>query len=428
MGRPVLMLTVPVNALTPVPSNLLDRVCLVQYGQVSAANRNRLREALYAHHRNMGVKSISRQSISYWFTQKNRQVKRRQAMAFLYTYLTNNVPRDSITDDSTRQIYDQLLLTLNSRANVLSTGEAISNILPMTPGDRLVAGNGIQYLTRIMTGTSRDIRHNELTDLFYTSLDSSTDDSDQSYYLVYRYSTEGGVIKSFLVCKQPEGGEDNFTFVQFLRGERTSEDGAIPIVFRENVGIILKCPKSYYWLGYNYTVPVYKRDDHYANLRIRAKLESTGIEVIVVEYDDLVIDKGLFPGLMTTVAALHQPVIARVAILHLGTKKSLGRYLTDEVTTPKELKADCVSTDLRSIIGRMQEIGCKRFGRILDLAIREDDWKDRGANNLTKRILRMINNMPAWEENRNKENQNKEPSHARGAIETFSSLYPRPRY
>src|SRR5262249_7355645 len=160
-------------------------------------------------------------------------------------------------------------------------------------------------------------------------------------------------------CKRPQKNlSTSFSFLRFMRGDRN----VLAELVRESEGVILKWETSYEFLGFSYRMP---SDDalgpDYPGERLRAKLRPRGIELMAFEYAEIEIEHGLFSGLTMTTAAVNQPVIARVAMLHLGTVSLLGTNISDEDVQPTVFNVSDLAPDLRSLVARLQNIPCKRF-------------------------------------------------------------------
>jgi hypothetical protein len=63
-----------------------------------------------------------------------------------------------------------------------------------------------------------------------------------------------------------------------------------------------------------------------------------------------------------TLAASHQPVLGRVALLHLGTKSGLEKEISDSDVQPTELFTRDLAEDTTDTIARLKQLKCKKFG------------------------------------------------------------------
>jgi len=194
-------------------------------------------------------------------------------------------------------------------------------------------------------------------------------------------------------------------------------------IFRECEGFILKLARSFYFLGYNYTVPVDKRQepDLYRKERMTAKCSPNGMGALSFEYDDVLRSPGLFPGVTMTVGALAQPVIARVAMLHIGTRHLLGRELSDRDVAPSELPVADLARDLTETVSALKELGCSNFGMSIQQSLGAQRNSESRLSRVSESILEMIDNRPAWR----RDERGRLGQAARGAIETFGSGRPR---
>ena len=248
---------------------------------------------------------------------------------------------------------------------------------------------------------------------------------NQSYYLLYRYSTNSGeIVKTFLVIRTPmKGVRTQFTFNNFVWGGEGSAH--LSHLFRECEGVILKMEKSFYFLGYNFIVPANKRLDPeiYRALRPGAKWQPNGMGVIAIEFDDIRVSPGLFGGLILTVGDMAQPVASRIALLHLGTRESLGRLVMDTDVSPGEINPEYLSSDLLRTVENMRGQGCREFGPVLREQMRRPNWNSDNLEPLARQIIAMVDNTPAWENKM--ELPKARPSKARGALETFGPGRPR---
>lgn len=283
---------------------------------------------------------------------------------------------------------------------------------------------------------SRGNRRSITSDLFHNG--DPQDETDWSYFLVYRYSTNRGeLLKSFLVIQKPDPAFKDYGFNHFVWGGQ--KKGQNWHVFRECEGAVLALEKAYYFLGYNFVVGANKRESThslYEKARRSAKEHPNGMGLLSAEYEEITRDKGLFSGVTMTIAAGHQPVVARLAFLHLGTRTSLGCELSDRHVNLRELSASELASDLRSTVGRLRrECHCENFGIHLQRATSEKSWVTKGAPALAARILQMIDNTPAWEATQataprsggSKAKKRPRPKRieARGALETHGPGRPR---
>ena len=253
------------------------------------------------------------------------------------------------------------------------------------------------------------------------------DSRDWSYFLVYRYSTNRGeLLKSFLVIQKPEPEFKDYGFNHFVWGGK--KKGQNRNVFRECEGAVLALEKAYYLVSYNFVVGVNKRTSDpnaYETARQNAKKHPIGMGLLSAEYEEITRNPGLFSGVTMTIAAGHQPVVARLAFLHLGTKTSLGCELSDRDVDLRELLPDELEGDLRSTVGRLKKKQCKTFGTHLQDEVSESSWEKKGVKGLAQKILEMIDNTPAWETVRPPRSSRRKTFKSQGALETFGPGRPR---
>jgi hypothetical protein len=186
-------------------------------------------------------------------------------------------------------------------------------------------------------------------------------------------------------------------------------------------------PKAFYLLGYNFTVPADKRREPelYKRARMSAKWSPNGMGVIAIENDDIHSSPGLFGGLTLTLAAMGQPAIGRIAMLHIGTRHGTGRDVLDSIVRPGEIQSAEFVDDLRSTIEALRTLGCRRYGVAVEELLSTPGWQDEGCRRLGNQIVKMIDNTPGWERTRASGKTRGPQSKARGALETFGDGRPR---
>ena len=202
-------------------------------------------------------------------------------------------------------------------------------------------------------------------------------------------------------CSAPIQGERLFSYRHVVGGGDDPKIGS-EFVFRECDGFIFKLEKAYYFLGYNYTIKANKKTDPEEYLRKRdlARTIPTGMGLVAFEYDDVATSTSrVTPGLTMTVAAYHQPIISRTALLHLGTKRSfaLESRVVEELVEPREMLFDQFSDDLKSMIGRLRKAGCQHFAEYLGGLINDPAWDTTGYQALSSEIIGLLNNLPSPE-------------------------------
>jgi hypothetical protein len=417
----------PSTGVTPSDtSNLLENICFITEGyrwaQEDDADRDqanaRFFDALVAFQGRLSrsdKSTITRQGIRLW--QKGSVPARHAAFLFLREYLIWSKGKPSAAEWSEERnaafervdSYLRGAISLGGVEDVFRPDDKLPTLDP-------IIASAFQGLTKISQSSTQSEENS-----FFRG--TRTEEQDQSYYLLYRHSTNyGDIIKSFLVIQKPiKGVRNSYVYNSFLRGGVSQ--GHLSHIFRECEGFIIKLVKSFYFLGYNYTIPADRRrePEAYKKQRVTAKWSPNGIGMLAFEYDDIHASPGLFPGLTMTVAAMSQPIVGRVAMLHLGTKQSFGRAVDDNLVMPDELKAGDVENDLVATIKRLKEAGCRRFGGVLDSFVAQADWEQHAAPLLSNRIVTMIDNTPAWEQS----NRQGHRRYARGALEIYGNSRPR---
>ena len=267
----------------------------------------------------------------------------------------------------------------------------------------------------IVAASEKNNLRSERDDFFRGGGDEHRD--DRIYYVMYRFSTNNGdVLKSFLKIKPPQDLDSKqYQFNHFVQGGRGAMDGAYEI-FRECEGVIIKFATAYYFIGYNFVIPVNKRShpNQYKLRRKKQRHSPNGMGLLASEYDGFNYNPGLLSAVTMTLAASQQPIVARAVLLHIGTKSSLGCEITDDHVQPAELPMEEVAQDIRDIVERLRGLGAKSFSEVLQAAVYRRDWDGDGHKRLAATILRSIDNTPAWE----KGSGGKPKIVARGAIET----------
>lgn len=401
---------IAVNGGPLTHGNILGKLSILRFGSASQEQMNALQRELKRFRRTV-QNPPSEQAITNWFSSSNARPVRSTSLAFLYAYVASNVARDKLSSVEAQNLYDEV-------QKFLGSGHVL-------PGSQLqpIQSRREQFLMAmidIVLARGRRPARRELDDFFYPSPEGySADQQDESYYVMYRYSTtEGAILKTFMVCKKPQRDfSEYFSYLTFIHGG----EHFFPDVVRESTGVILKYENCYQFFGYNYKLPSNRRADPtgYGQRRVIAKSDPRALETIAIEYADLDLERGLFPGLTMTMAASSQPIIARVALLHLGTHRSLGRRLSDEDVKPTELPSSQLNTDLRQMVARLHSLDCSRFPGKLAQSAQRLDWAREGSDDLAEEIRRMIDNIPAWELSLSYSSNVPAPQ-ARGAIETYS--------
>jgi hypothetical protein len=93
-------------------TNVLEKLCFVAFDGPISKYKFQLRAALYEYHQFSGHKSISRQTIQYWFD-KGSHPSRQGAFEFLLDYLSKTINYDILTEDQ-KKVYTQLAAYLRN--------------------------------------------------------------------------------------------------------------------------------------------------------------------------------------------------------------------------------------------------------------------------------------------------------------------------
>jgi ribosomal protein L20 len=387
------MLHLTINGKT-----LLEEVASIRFGEKLKACDIKLMKEMIGHLRNMDPKPIARQTILNWFYKENVEIRREGAVAFIYDYVIRNVTEEILGDEDRRRAYDQVLMFTSRKAKTYYDNFKSSEIRSHYNIETQTDSHSNELASSILAVVSFNNMlnmNNEINDLFSAVGSSRGDEFDQSYFLIYRHSTvNSAILKSFLVIKKPlKNGRGLFTFSHFVWGGLEFQ----PNIFKESQGVMLKMDKGYYWVGYNYRVHADKRNEpsEYAFQRKEARKRALAIEVITAEYDEIQLSHGLFSGLTLTSAASNQPVVARLAMLHLGTRASLSQFVSDMMVLPSEISNDGLENDIIETVTRMREAGCLHFGAAIHgIVNKKPEVQKKIALELGRRIRKMILNLP----------------------------------
>jgi hypothetical protein len=399
-------------------SNLIDQLASIRFGNASSQTKKRLERDLKRFRRVTNAE-ISETAIENWFRPQGADPLRARSIGFLHDYFTHNVKKGSLSAKNQQELYGLIEEFLRPPAYSKSPSTQTASS-PVERHDSFVTAMINMILEKGNRGDER-----ELDDFFYCSPSASRQAEDQSYYAMYRHSTTGGILNTFLVLKKPLLDMTTFySFVMFVRGGPEFH----PDVVRESQGLILKYDSCYQLFGYTYRLPNDDARGRGASFeqRLFAKTQPRALEIIALEYADINLDRGLFSGAVMTIGAQNQPVLARGAFLHLGTSQSMKRIISDKTIEPTEMRVDELSEDLRKMVARLQGEGTERFPGKLGREVLRPDWMDVGAKTLAEEILTMTDNAPAWETSPANKDRVDAP-HGRGAIETFSKSGNRPR-
>jgi hypothetical protein len=411
------------SEIFPVPvqisaDQLVDEIYFARYGtrldRNTVIGRNPLFLELSAFSK--GLKGQRRlvtvPGVRTWFKPKGEgSLPGTKGKTFLRDYLQVLLGGPNVSDVSNPDRLGEIqrFLTGNLPSG---TPDTLAELAPL---DAIVATR-MQYLFETSRINSRSIAN----DLFWDG--DPADERDFSYFLVYRHSSNhGSILKSFLVLQKPDPEIFNdYGFNHFIWGGKPFNDH----IFRECEGAILKLEKSYYLLGYNFSVPANKRENpkNYQMHRESSKRKPNGMGLMAFEYSDVEANPGFFGGVTMTLAASHQPVLARVALLHLGTRSGFEKEISDSDVQPTELFTRDLAKDITETIARLKQLKCKKFGMHLQKCLQAPRWAKDGASSLAHDIRAMVDNTPAWEIQRAKP---KDKPVSRGAIETFGEKRPR---
>ncbi|AVT77473.1 hypothetical protein RPPS3_34110 [Rhodopseudomonas palustris] len=367
-------------------------------------------------------------TVHNWFPPRNCAPKK-ESKRFLLEYLRDQKSAGFIADGMKAE--GDALIKFLSRTVEERPAREVSAAEP----DELLDSAVIHRLGDLFRASRRNGRP-VVTDLFRNG--DHNDGADWSYFLVFRYSTNRGeLLKSFLVIQSPDAEFNGYGFNHFVWGG--AKKGQNRYVFRECEGAVLTLEKAYYFVGYNYVIGADKRAADpavFENARVKAKAHPNGMGLLAAEYEEITRNCGLFSGVAMTLAAAHQPIISRLAFLHLGTKTSLGFDISDRDMQPRELSPKELVGDLKKTVKELRRRGGRVLGIQLQEAIAEKNWEKSGAEALAQKILGMIDNTPDWERSKDQAERSKRQGGrairaarvkrvAEGAIETFGPNRPR---
>ena len=245
------------------------------------------------------------------------------------------------------------------------------------------------------------------------------------YFLTYRYSTTGGnILKGFLVVKQHPGASfGRFRFSHFIWGGPENVH-----VFRETHGLMLACDKTYYFLGFGISIsgdkhdPAFRRSREYRELRAEPNIQT--FELATIEYDEFDLKEVVLSGLTMASAARHQPVVARLALLYLGTDRELSYELMDHEVVPTELPFESLQDDLLATLRRITELGVTGFDHRLGFKKSGKHFDAAVIAKYARRIEAIIDNTAHWETSGENDDANRDAKN-RGALESQGDGRPR---
>jgi hypothetical protein len=350
--------------------------------------------------------------------------KRRDALEFIYEYLVWFKNKSRILSSESGDALTQLLSYMDAVLNLRQDNNFKANI-PFDESQKLFLNDtSIMAAVRAIVYASSKNTRSERDDLFRGG---KSEGIDQSYYVIYRFSTTSKlIVKSLIKINTPNNQSDSYSFNHFVWCGRNAPSGHQSVVktpiYRECEGVIAKFETSYYMIGYNFTVPINRlaNPSKYHELRNKKRERPSGIGVLAIEYESIRQNPGLFSGLTMTLAAHDQPIVARVAILHLGTESAFGRKIDDEIVLPGELKISELWEDTKLLIERLKTTRVVELAEHLQILSALPEWEENGSRVLADKILDMIDNMPAGP-------KKKQTHLAQGALETYGSQDDRPR-
>ncbi|MGY4431252.1 hypothetical protein ACVWWO_003729 [Bradyrhizobium sp. F1.13.1] len=402
--------------MVSVGTDILDAVHRLRYGRSIKLGRNsQFFQELCAFQRvqkRAGVPVVSLPAIRSWLVSEKRSIpKRANAKRFLFEYLAwARAQGFLVLKASDRfEVVSQALEVYVEAKGDNAAGMDTSTISTLEP----IVEQTFLSLIRTSDNNPRIVGN----DLFHGA--DLGQAKDHSYFLLYRYSTKlRAILKSFLVCQTPEENVMNsYGFNHFIWGGSKPEFRQH--IYRECEGIILRLARSYYFLGYNYVVPADKRRDpqRYQRLRVSAKASPNAMGLIAAEYDDIALRPGLFGAVTMSVAAATQPIVARAAFLHIGTRSRLGVEISDADIEPDEFYVKDLAADLRKVVELLQLKKCRQLGLELHHRSSRKDWTQKGSASLAREIINTIDNTPASEKQ-----VAKKQLKGRGALEVFGHL------
>jgi hypothetical protein len=368
-----------------------------------------IQDALHDHRKKTGA-AISELAIDGWFDDPPAKPTKDVAHAFLLSFLITHTDVLGLSPED-RLLWDRLEFTLSNPARRRDHPAAVAT--PPNPSTMQLYGGAI---ADILLDRSRRDGRDELEDFFYCSpRNLPFEQLDQSYYFLYRFASTGRVIRTFVVFKRPQPQlVSSFTFVTFMR----SDPDRFSDWHRESEGLVSKWEWSYQLIGFSYRTNSIFVDDPEQNVAARrdAKKRPRHIELYAFEYAEIDLEPGLFSGVTFTSAASNQPVVARVAMLHLGTSSSLGKVLSHKEAKPRVFDPEELQNDLKESVKDLRDFGCSGFAPKLNAAATHPAWDNARSAALAKELLTMLDNTPAWERMHSPSAE----ARGRGAIGSFT--------
>lgn len=176
---------------------------------------------------------------------------------------------------------------------------------------------------------------------FFQRADRSDDllFKDQSYYLAYRYSTmRTEIVKTFLVINSPKYNDvESFSFTHIYHVQRGN-------VSRISRGAVVGFDHAFYFIGAS------------ARLLPNRSMDKTqGVKVIAIPIESFAHEHRLLAGVFLATGLNWQPLVGRIALVHLGFEQTIGQ-ISEEEARPKMLRTE---TELHSDL--MEELNLPNF-------------------------------------------------------------------
>lgn len=200
---------------------------------------------------------------------------------------------------------------------------------------------------------------------FFDARDLTSVSSDRSYYVAYRYSTQHPeIVRTFLVIDGPKlSGVDAFSFVHFYESPKKR-------IKRITRGMLLGFEETYYFVGG--TAKVLRGKDDKGRPRID---RPSGLKVIAIPDAQVRTDEAIPAGIYLSNSLSLQPIVGRIALLHLGYMSDIGELRDSEVRPGIVQGPEQLSNDLRkfselpnvSLPGKIADVAEEILGKINNL-------------------------------------------------------------
>ena len=202
---------------------------------------------------------------------------------------------------------------------------------------------------------------------FFDARDLKSVARERSYYVAYRCSTQPPeIVRTFLIIDGPElSGVGAFSFTHVYEAQRKK-------IKRITRGMLLGLEDAYYFIGASAKL-LHGRDE-----KNRPRLDRTsGLKMIAIPETQARTNEQVPAGVYMSNSLNVQPIVGRIALLHLGYKSVVGE-LTDEAIRPGiVVSSDKLADDIRGLT------------KIPNVSPQAED-----ADELAKEILMRINNLP----------------------------------